>query len=252
MFVFAHVSDIHIDGTRRSAARARTVMSYLDAFPGDLDAILVTGDVAGNGLPAEYVGARTLLTSRHPVLALPGNQDVRGLFRAGLLGDAGGVDSDAPINRVYRSANATYVLCDWLSPGRVDEPPTDETLTWLSSILDASTGASPVFVAFHHPPVELGAPDAEPVRRFHADRLAEVVADRPDVVAFLCGHAHAPVATTFAGRPLIVAPGVVSGARLPWEHPVGDVSVDRTIPPALAFHVLDDAGRLTTHYRVLR
>ncbi|MGW1998106.1 metallophosphoesterase [Embleya sp. NPDC001921] len=252
MFVFAHVSSTHIDGTRRSAARIRTVMSYLDAFPGDLDAVLVTGDVTDKGLPAEYAGARALLASRHPVLALPGSHDVRGLFRAGLLGDPSGVDCDGPINRVYRSGNAIYVLCDWSIAGRAGGPMANETLAWLGDILDASVGGAPVFVAFHHSPVELGVPNADPARRFGADRLAEVVANRPDVVAFLCGHAHAPVTTTFAGRPLIIAPGVVSGVRLPWEHPGADTCVDPVIPPALAFHVFDDGGRLTTHYRVVR
>jgi hypothetical protein len=59
-----------------------------------------------------------------------------------------------------------------------------------------------------------------------------------------------PAATTFAGRPLLVAPGVVSTLRLPWEqraHPADHVHLD--LPPALAFQVLDDEGRLTTRYR---
>jgi 3',5'-cyclic-AMP phosphodiesterase len=75
------------------------------------------------------------------------------------------------------------------------------------------------------------------------------VLDRhPRVVAVLCGHAHTAAASTFAGRPLLVAPGVVSTLRLPWEN--AD-TMDRTMPPALAFHILDEAGRLTTHYRML-
>jgi len=35
--------------------------------------------------------------------------------------------------------------------------------------------------------------------------------------------------------------------RLPWET-ANDI--DEQMPPALAFHVLDDDGRLTTHYRL--
>jgi hypothetical protein len=64
----------------------------------------------------------------------------------------------------------------------------------------------------------------------------------------VCGHAHTPAASTFAGRPLLVAPGVVSTLRLPWEH--GEV-LDHSLPPAIAFHVLDDEWRLTTHYRLV-
>jgi hypothetical protein len=47
---------------------------------------------------------------------------------------------------------------------------------------------------------------------------------------------------------LLVAPGVVSTLRLPWEH--GEV-LDHGLPPAIAFHVLDDEWRLTTHYRLV-
>jgi len=57
-----------------------------------------------------------------------------------------------------------------------------------------------------------------------------------------------PAATTFAGLPLLVAPGVVSTVRLPWE---GGPVVDHDQPPMLAFHVLDDDGRLTTHVRAV-
>jgi hypothetical protein len=62
----------------------------------------------------------------------------------------------------------------------------------------------------------------------------------------LCGHAHTPAATTFAGRPLLVAPGVISTMRLPWES---GPDPDLLAPPAVAFHVLGDDRRLTTHYR---
>jgi hypothetical protein len=36
--------------------------------------------------------------------------------------------------------------------------------------------------------------------------------------------------------------------RLPWE---GDRIADRDAPPGIAFHVLHDAGRLTSHFRVV-
>ncbi len=36
--------------------------------------------------------------------------------------------------------------------------------------------------------------------------------------------------------------------RLPWE---GEPVADRDAPAGLAFHVLDDDGRLTSHFRVV-
>ncbi|GAA1272969.1 metallophosphoesterase [Kitasatospora nipponensis] len=247
MPVIAHLSDLHLDGGRRSLARARAVMGYLEDLPFDLDAVLVTGDVADHGLPAEYEQARALLASRHPVLVCPGNHDDRAAFRTTLLGQP---ESTAPVNRVHRAEGFVLALCDSSIPGRHDGFLADETLAWLADVLDGTPAGVPVLIAFHHPPALLHSPYIDGLRQFGEQRLAELTARHPAVVAFLTGHAHTPAATTFAGRPLLVAPGVVSTLRLPWErpdHPQHHVHLD--LPPGLAFHVLDDEGRLTTHYR---
>jgi Icc protein len=252
VIVFAHLSDTHLDGGQRAATRTEAVLAYIDRLPYDLDAVLVTGDIADHGLPAEYEEARALLTSRHPVLTCPGNHDVRAPFREVLLGESGG---DGPVNRVHRTPGAVFALCDSSIPGRGDGRLDEETLTWLEAVLAETPRTTPVLVAFHHPPVVLHAPYVDGIRQFGEDRLSALVARHPNVAAVLCGHAHTPAATTFAGRPLLVAPGVVSAVRLPWETGSAgtgtDGLVDHEIPPALAFHVLDDDGRLTTHYRVV-
>jgi 3',5'-cyclic-AMP phosphodiesterase len=250
VIVFAHLSDTHLDGTPRATARTRAVLTHLDRLPYALDAVLVTGDIADHGLATEYEEARDLLASRHPVLTCPGNHDVRAPFREVLLGEPGG---DGPINRVHRTPGAVFALCDSSIPGRDDGRLDEQTLTWLETVLDETSPGTPVLIAFHHPPVVLHAPYVDEIRLFGEDRLAALVARHPNVAAVLCGHAHTPAASTFAGRPLLVAPGVVSTLRLPWETGTSgaDGAVDHDIPPAFAFHVLDDDGRLTTHYRVV-
>jgi Icc protein len=107
----------------------------------------------------------------------------------------------------------------------------------------------PVFIAFHHPPVELHHPFIDSIRLLEPGPLAELMAAHPQVEAVLTGHAHTAAASTFAGRPLLVAPGVISTLRLPWEGP--GPFADRDQPPGVAFHIRDDTGRLTTHYRVV-
>jgi 3',5'-cyclic AMP phosphodiesterase CpdA len=247
MIVIAHLSDTHIDSGERSSARTRAVMGYLEDLPYELDAVLVTGDIADHGLPAEYEQARRLLTSRHPVVICPGNHDERAVFRQFLLGQP---PSASPINQVFRTAAFVVALCDSSVPGKDEGLLEDETLAWLEAILAQTPDEVPVLVGFHHPPALLHIAFLDSIRQFGAERLAAVADRHPNLVAFLCGHAHTPAATTFAGRPLLVAPGVVSTFRLPWEHhahPEDCVHLNQ--PPALAFHVLDDEGRLTTHYR---
>ncbi|WP_329547792.1 metallophosphoesterase [Streptomyces sp. NBC_01356] len=245
MIVIAHLSDPHIDSGRRSIERTRAVMTYLEGLPYDLDAVLVTGDIADHGLPSEYEEARRLLTSRHPVLVCPGNHDERGAFREHLLGLPA---EPGPVNQVHHGPGLTLALCDSSVPGKDHGHLDDETLTWLDDVLEKAT--TPVLVAFHHPPVALNMPYVDGIRMFDEQRLAELSTRHSRLRGFLAGHAHTPAATTFAGLPLLVAPGVVSTSRLPWErraHAQDHVHLD--LPPALAFHVLDTDGRLTTHYR---
>lgn len=245
MIVLAHLSDIHLDGGERSAERAARVIRYLDGLPHPLAAVLLTGDIADHGLAAEYHQAKEILASRYPIFTCPGNHDVRDAYRTVLLGQGGG---EGPVDQVHHAAGAVFALCDSSVPGRDDGFLSDETLAWLETVLAGTPADTPVFVCFHHPPVTLHIPYVDEIRQRGEQRLADLVGRYPNVVALLCGHAHTAAATTFAGRPLLVAPGVVSTLRLPWEG--GDV-VDHDLPPAVAFHVLDDDLRLTTHYRVV-
>ncbi|MEZ0070599.1 Icc protein [Streptacidiphilus sp. MAP12-20] len=252
MIVIAHLSDIHIDAgggraERRSTARTRAVMEYLEQLPYDLDAVLVTGDIADHATPEEYARARKLLTSRHPVLSCPGNHDARRPFREGLLGEA---PSDGPVNQTLETDRFVIALCDSSVPGEHHGLLEDETLAWLDEVLTRAPREVPVLVGFHHPPVTVQSDYTDSIRQIGEDRLAAVAERHPHLLAFLCGHVHAPAATTFAGRPLLIAPGVVSTLRLPWENGPGRTSaVLEEVPPGLLFHVIDDEGRLTTHYR---
>ncbi|MEV7416318.1 metallophosphoesterase [Streptomyces sp. NPDC089919] len=249
MIVTAHLSDTHLDSEPRSIERTRAVMAYLDGLPYDLDAVVVTGDIADHGLPSEYGQARQLLRSRHPLIVCPGNHDDRSAFREHLLGEPA---STGPVNRVLRTDRFTIALCDSSIPGKDEGFLEDGTLRWLYGVLAETPGDLPVLVGFHHPPALLHHPYIDGLRQFGAERLAELVQRHPNIAALICGHAHTTAATTFAGRPLLVAPGVVSTLRMPWEryaHPTDHVHLDQ--PPAVLFHVLDDAGHLTSHHRTV-
>jgi 3',5'-cyclic-AMP phosphodiesterase len=250
VIVFAQLSDLHLNDGVARARRAEAVLRHLNSLPVPLDAVLVTGDIADHGLPAEYEQARKVLTSPHPLLTCPGNHDARAAYRRVLLGEEDGIDQDAPVNRVHRVGSppkAVFALCDSTVPGRDNGRLADETLHWLDSVLAEDPG-TPAFVCFHHPPVVLHSPHVDEIRQFDEQRLADVLARHPQVVAVLCGHAHTAAVTTFAGRPCLVAPSIASTLVLPWER---GGPVDYLAPPAVAFHVLDDQRRLTTHYRTI-
>jgi 3',5'-cyclic AMP phosphodiesterase CpdA len=248
MVLLAQISDLHLDGTERSRERTARVMDYLRSLPTPVDALLVTGDIADHGALAEYQQAAELLAAPFPVLSCPGNHDARSPMRAGLLGEPTG---DGPINRLHLVGGTAILMCDSSIPGADDGLLDAETLAWLGSTLDALPDGTPALIAFHHPPVRLHhpLPDGYLLRR-GAD-LAALLADHPEVVAVITGHAHTAAASTFAGRPLLVGPAITWTLRLPWE---GDQVADRDQPPGLAFHILDEQDgrhRLTTHFRVV-
>jgi 3',5'-cyclic-AMP phosphodiesterase len=247
--IIAHLSDLHLDDEPRAEDRVAAVMAYLEGLA--VDAVVVTGDIADHGTASEYARAAELLKHPAPVLVCPGNHDVRAAFRAGLLGLPA---SDGPIDHAREVGGVLFALCDSTIPGRGAGFLADETLDWLDGVL--SGGDGPAFVAFHHPPVEVGVPLVDAIRQSGEERLASVLARHPRVVALLAGHVHTGASTTFAGVPLRIAPGVVSGSLLPvepgadrgWDEG-GPLEFDR--PPSLLLHVLHDDGRVTTHHRTV-
>ncbi|MEV3854858.1 metallophosphoesterase [Streptomyces sp. NPDC050095] len=250
MLVLAQISDPHLDGSPRATERLRRVMDHLRALPGPVDALLVTGDIADHGAEAEYEEAAELLglhdpATPFPVLPCPGNHDRRAPYRKGLLREA---PADGPVNRAHRIGGTALLLCDSSIPGADEGALDEETYAWIEEELDALDGETPVLLAFHHPPVALHHPLPDRYPLVQPRLLAGLLERRPEIAAVITGHAHSPAATQFAGRPLVVGPGVTWTLRLPWE---GEQVAEREAPVGLAFHVLDDERRLTTHFRTV-
>lgn len=239
--LFAQISDLHLDGSERAAARARRALDYVDGLARPVDALLVTGDIADHGTESEYEEVAELLaTASVPVLPCPGNHDVRGPYRKALLGEE---PTAGPINRQHRVAGVKILMVDATVPERGHGYLDDETVDWIE---DHLCDDEPTLIALHHPPARMYQELIDDILLHEPDRLAALVADRPQVIAVLTGHAHTACATTFAGRPLIVAPAVTFALRMPWE---GGSPDNWDQPPGVAFHVVD-GHRITTHFRV--
>lgn len=262
----AHISDLHLDGGARAEERAVRVLDRLRSMPGPFDALLVTGDIADHGTEPEYESAARLLADfPAPVLCLPGNHDVRGPYRKVLLQEPA---SDAPVNRLHQVGPLAVLMLDVIVPGRDEGHLADETADWVrGTIRDALPAGTPVVLALHQPPVELGGGLIDSIMLDNADDLAALLSEHPQIVAVFGGHAHSATVTTFAGRPLALGPGVTSTLRLGWETEAEEWGgvIDRTAPPGYAVHVIElptelvensadsvspaGGARLTSHFR---
>ncbi|MEE2036906.1 metallophosphoesterase [Nocardiopsis sp. CT-R113] len=243
--LLAHISDLHLDGSERATERATRTVEYLRGLSQAPDALLVSGDTADHGAHEEYAEAAGLLDLPFPVLNCPGNHDDRAAYREVLLGEPA---STEPVNQVHHVAGAAVLACDSTIPGEDGGHLDAATLVWINDTLNGLPGDTPALLALHHPPVRVHHPLPDSMRLDNADDLAGLLAAHPRVAGILVGHAHTGGATTFAGRPLLLAPGVTWTLRMPWE---GEPVANRDQPPGVAFHVLDEDHRLTTHFRAV-
>jgi 3',5'-cyclic AMP phosphodiesterase CpdA len=234
MATIAHISDLHIGGSAASVDRARGVMRHLATLR--LDAVVVTGDIADHALVEEYeIAAGLLLGGDVPLIVCPGNHDAVPPFEK-LIG---------PANQVLRLDEVTIALADSSVPGEPHGCLADETLAWLDEVLAERPGV-PAFVGLHHQPIDLGIPYVDRIRLTAPERLEAVVRRHPNVAGVFVGHAHTGVSSTFAGVPLVVAPGVISTCLTHAE--TDGFPLDYDLPPAFALHFFD-GERLVTHFR---
>ena len=244
----AHLTDLHFGGPPAARARADRTLDHLLALDPAPDLLLVTGDIADHGAAEEYAEARAVL-GRWPgaLLVGTGNHDIRDEFARELLGR----EADGPLDQVLDLPAARFLMLDSLitaPPGERIDPGelTDATLAWLDERL--AEDDRPAYVCLHHPPADIGVSLMDPIRLREPERLAAVLERHPHHAATLVGHAHTQCATTFAGRPLLVGGGIASTVPLDAEPlPV----VWEAGAPTIAFHLIHDDGRLTTHWRAL-
>jgi 3',5'-cyclic AMP phosphodiesterase CpdA len=247
VYVIAHLSDTHLDGSDEARDRVRRITSYLRDFRRPVDVVLVTGDLADHGLESEYAEVAVELKLDVPVLMLPGNHDASAALRAGLTSYVDSPGDGHPVHQVHDVAGARFVLVDSTVPGEDHGLLSEESLSWLDGVLREPVDG-PLFVAFHHPPFDLGHPVMDHIMLRGREAFEAVLRDKP-ITALLAGHVHNAMASTFAGIPLRTAPGIRSSIPLPFEpEPSGRV-VDTTAHPGLALHIHVPGEPLQTLYR---
>lgn len=84
----------------------------------------------------------------------------------------------------------------------------------ISGSAETASQSLSVVLALHHPPVPIGHNVMDQFGLGNGDALAELIRNHESVIGIFTGHVHTALATTYAGVPLIGAPGVVSTMRL--------------------------------------
>lgn len=240
-----HLSDTHLSapgvlhhGAVDTLEATRRVLAACEVLPAP-DVVVVSGDVSDDGSTESYAAARDVVggwahaRGARAVFAA-GNHDQRGPFRQ-VLGDghdgaaaaaggaaaggaaaggataggaaAGGTTAE-PVDAVSWVGPHRLVTLDSSVPGagygRLDAGQLDRLREELATPAPGGT-----VLVVHHPPLP-------PVTRLHhvlrlrgLDDLAAALAGS-DVRVVLSGHYHHAMTGLFAGRPVVVAPGVAN------------------------------------------
>jgi len=242
----AQVTDLHIGFDRDNphelnVRRLNMVIDQLNAMRQKPSMLLVTGDLVewGNDLDAYRHMVSLVGRWEGPVIWALGNHDDREHFHA-VLPDVA-TDENGFVQYEVNHGGVRWIVLDTLHDGRHGGMICEKRAGWLKQRLAEQTEI-PTILVLHHPPVDTGidwmsALDCEA----WVQRLEEVVRPADQVVALIAGHVHRPIATSFAGKPLIVCCSTAPTLALELDD------IDPARPDGRAL-ILGDAPAYALHY----
>ncbi len=238
--VIVQLSDSHLraDEPQRAVQFAEAIRQVTELQPTPV-AVLLTGDVADNGVRESYEVAGELLEAIDvPVHVIPGNHDDRATMRAVLRTPGEG---DEEVRYAVQAGPIRVIACDTLIPGHVEG---QLDVEWLAERLTEAPTA-PTLIAMHHPPVRLGfdSMDAYGLPASTLAALDDLLPAHPQVLKIVTGHVHRAASATIGGVAVATAPSVNFQLDLDLAGDRLDVNDD---PPGFLIHVLVD-GQLVTH-----
>ncbi|MCW2305844.1 metallophosphoesterase [Rhodobium gokarnense] len=194
---FVVMSDIHIKanadicGRSPQASLARAV-THIGEHHGDADLCILLGDLADEGLPAEYADLADLLSGLPmPIAYTLGNHD----DRANFLKQFGEVprDGNGFIQSVADVGDRRCVLLDTNVPGYHGGRLDGGRLEWLDETLAASDRQCLVFL--HHPPIDTALPAFATIALDDIEAVGACLSRHSETVeAVFFGHCHMSVA----------------------------------------------------------
>jgi 3',5'-cyclic-AMP phosphodiesterase len=248
--LIAQLTDLHVRPvgfganrvveTNMLAERALRAVMARSPMP---DVLLLTGDLAECGLPAEYAALADMLAriARVPVLTIPGNHDQRQNLIACLPGSR---HHQGFVQYVVEDHPVRLVMLDTLVPGAGHGELCAQRLAWLDEALAAEPG-KPTLIAMHHPPFATGIAHMDRIALRDPGDFIALLGRHPQVQRVVCGHVHRPVTTRIANAIVSIAPSVAHQVELDLrpEAPAAFVME----PPAYHLHQWSAQAGFVTH-----
>lgn len=252
--LIAQITDLHLQETPGldgiSAAdhlqRAILDLNRLDPRP---DVVLITGDLAEHGSPAEYAMLREHLDRLAlPYRLIPGNHDHPGHLRDAFPElSAWGLDPQS-ILYADEAWPVRLIALDTTVFGKPHGALTAHRLRWLSDRL-AEQPDKPVVIFMHHPPFQTGIRPMDDIGLLEGrDDFIRIVSRHPRIERILCGHLHRTIVCQVGGVIACTCPGTAQQIRLDLSESARLAA--RFEPPGYQLHQVRP-GNTVTHHAVV-
>ena len=212
---FLHLSDLHLVEDETTSSRAfnakyilkNTVDKILGKKEdfGNLDGIIITGDISDDGSTASYSDAYYILKELHlPLLAIPGNHDLRQPMMNYFAKDID-IKSSGFFDWVYETSDTLIIGLDTLVEGQNHGMLRPESLNLLFESLNQPTEKN-IILAIHHPPINTGIPFMDEIGLKNSDALSDCLDAANQPIRILCGHVHGIYQGTLGIHSVVTAP----------------------------------------------
>lgn len=163
------------------------------------DALLITGDISGDGAPSSYQRLDTALQPlRAPSFWLPGNHDEASQVRARW---------QHRFRRRIRFAFWDVLMLDSQKQGEVGGQLDQEELDWLAAAVDeANAQFRNLLVALHHPLTDLDCAWLDEQRVSNSEAALAQLSRVNAGAVVISGHVHQESRREFQGIPLLTTP----------------------------------------------
>ncbi len=212
---FLHLSDFHLVEDETASSRAfnakyilkNTVDKILGKKEdfGNLDGVIITGDISDDGSTASYSDAYDILKELNlPLLAIPGNHDLRQPMMSYFAKDID-IQSSEFFDWIYETSDTVVIGLDTLVEGQKYGMLRSKSLNLLFKNLSQPSEKN-IILAIHHPPINTGIPFMDEIGLKNSSELAEYLdaADQP--IRILCGHVHGIYQGTLGIHSVVTAP----------------------------------------------
>lgn len=249
--LIAQISDLHIrssgelyGGVARSSAHLRLVVDHLHSLDTRPELVVVSGDLADEGNPDEYVEvAAELERLTIPCLLMAGNHDDRdNLRRAFPLHRY--LPQEGALNYCIDDHDLRIIAVDTCGPGRHHGEIDGSTLSWLEFTLLANR-EKPTLVMMHHPPFACGIPYLDHFNLRAPGQLEDLLRRFDNIEAVVCGHVHRMMVKQWAGTVVIACPSTTTEIALQLQMTAQPQSY--LGPSAYLIHRWEKGQGLVTH-----